>query len=301
MKDSKEKTEKKNINTRKEKTPVKKTVINYLLLTFAALLLGFANHVFKIPNNFAFGGVTGISIILAKFLPVSVSTITLVLNVTLLVVGWIVINKSFAFKTVYVSLLFSGSLSLMENFFPLDGPVTDEPMLEFIFAVILPAFASAIFFNLECSSGGTDIVAMILNKYTSINIGRALLISDMAICVSGFFVYGVKTGLFCVAGLMMKSLVIDTVIESFNRCKCFTVICEKPEPICEFIHNSLNRSATLLDATGAYTGAGKTEILTVLKPRQAIKLRSFIKSTEPGAFLIITNSSEIIGKGFTRF
>ena len=279
----------------------KKAVLNYLLLTGAAVLLAFANHVFKIPNNFAFGGVTGISIILAKFVPVSVSTITLILNVTLLIVGWIVINKSFAFKTVYVSLLFSGSLSVMQNFFPITEPVTDEPMLEFIFAVLLPAFASAVFFNLDCSSGGTDIVAMILKKFTSINIGRALFISDLAICVSGFFVYGVKTGLFCVAGLMMKSMVIDTVIESFNRCKCFRVICENPEPICEFIRSTLNRGATLSSARGAYSGNAKTEVLTVLKPRQAMKLRNFIKATDPTAFLIITNSSEIIGKGFTRF
>ena len=286
---------------KQKNSTAKKTLANYLLLTFAALLLGFANHVFKIPNNFAFGGVTGISIILAKFLPVSVPTITLILNVTLLFIGWIVINKSFAFKTVYVSLLFSAFLSLLERFFPINAPITDEPMLEFIFAVALPAFASAVFFNLECSSGGTDIAAMILNKYTSINIGRALLISDMAICVSGLFVYGVKTGLFCVAGLMMKSLVIDNVIESFNRCKCFTVICERPEPICSFIREKLDRSATLISATGSYSGSPKTEVLTVLKPRQAIKLRGFIKSTEPSAFMIITNSSEIIGKGFTRF
>ena len=140
--------------------------------------------------------------------------------------------------------------------------------------------------------------AMILKKYSTLNIGMALFLVDFGITVAASLVFDIETGLFSFCGLMAKSLVIDGVIENINLCKYFTIVCENPEPICTFIQNELKRGATIYHAEGAYAHKEKTIILTVMKRSQAVQLRNFIHKTEPGAFIAITNSSEIIGKGF---
>ena len=277
---------------------VAKTLIEYTILTAATLILVVGVYVFKFPNHFSFGGVTGISVILTKFGPFSPSTYNFIINMLLLLLGFLFLGRSFAVKTVYVSVLNSVALSLAERWFPMSGPLTSEPMLELIFAIVLPAVSAAILFNVGASSGGTDIVAMIVKKYTSFNIGTALFLVDLSITIVACFVYDIQTGLFSFCGLMAKSLVIDGVIENINLCKYFTIVCENPEPICEFITKELNRSATIYKAEGAYTHTQKTIILTVMKRSQAVQLRNFVHRHDTHAFIAITNSSEIIGKGF---
>lgn len=176
--------------------------------------------------------------------------------------------------------------------------MTDQTMLELCFAIALPALGSAILFNIGSSSGGTDIIAMIIKKYSSFDIGRALLVSDILITVAGCFVFDIKTGLYSFLGLAVRSFMIDNFIESFNLSKYFNVVCDDPQPICDFIVNELNRSATVVDAQGAFTGNEKYIIFTALNRPQAIKLRNYIKENQPTAFILISNTSEIIGKGF---
>ncbi|MBQ9123220.1 MAG: YitT family protein [Lachnospiraceae bacterium] len=279
----------------------KKEIVEYLILTLATAVLVVGVYFFKFPNAFSFGGVTGMAIVLAKFLPATPSTITFVINMLLLVLGFLFLGKSFGIKTVYVSVLMSVGLSAMEWIYPMSGPLTSQPVLELIFAIFLPSASAAIMFNLGASGGGTDIVAMILKKYTSWNIGTALIFVDLAIVISACFVFDIQTGLFSLCGLLAKSLVIDDVIENINLCKCFTIISENPEPITKYINDHLKRSATIYKAEGAYTHKEKTVIITVLKRSQAVQLRNFIRVTEPTAFITITKSSEIIGKGFRGF
>lgn len=277
---------------------IKRTIEEYAVLTLATLIMVFGIYVFKFPNNFSFGGVTGIAIVLSKFLPGTPGNITLMINIVLLLLGFILLGKGFGIKTAYVSILMSVGLSLAEVWFPMEKPLTTEPVLELIYAIVLPAFSSAIFFNMNASSGGTDIVAMILKKYTKLNIGSALFFSDMLIVILSCFVFDMQTGLFSLSGLLAKSLVVDNVIESINLCKYFTIICEDPDPICDFIMNTLHRSATVYDAEGTYEHRKKKVIITIMKRSQAVELRNFIRRTQPSAFIAITNSSEIIGKGF---
>lgn len=280
---------------------LKEILREYAILTIATLILVVGVYVFKFPNNFSFGGVTGIAVVLGKLGGLTPSSYTFIINMALLVLGFIFLGKGFGVKTVYVSVLTSVGLSVAELLFPMSGPLTSEPVLELIFGIGLPAFSSAILFNVGASSGGTDIVAMILKKYTSFNIGTALLLVDVAIAVSSFIVFDATTGLFSITGLLAKSLVIDGVIENINLCKYFTIICEHPEPIKNFIINELHRGATIYKAEGAYTQTEKTVILTAMKRSQAVQLRNFVRQTEPTAFITITNSSEIIGKGFRGF
>ena len=275
--------------------------MDYIWLTVGTIILDIGVYVFKFPNNFTFGGVTGIAMILARIGSLSPATYNLIINVGLLVLGFIFLGKSFGVKTVYVSMLNSLLLELMEHVFPMSGPLTNQPMLELIFAIILPSVGAAIFFNRGASGGGTDIVAMIVRKYTNFNIGTALFFVDLSITICACFVFDITTGLFAFTGLMAKSLVIDQVIENINLCKYFTIICDDPEPICKYITKTLKKSATVLKAEGAYAHTEKTVVLSVMKRSQAVMLRNYIRHNHPNSFIMITNSSEIIGKGFRGF
>ena len=277
---------------------MKSKLKNFSLLTISTLIMAVGIYFFKFANNFTFGGITGIAVLVAKFLPISSSDFSFVVNILLLIIGWIVLGKSFAEKTAYSTILLSVSLSLLERIYPMSHPLTNEPLLELIFAILLPALGSAILFNIGASSGGTDVIAMILKKYTSVDIGKGLMISDLIFTLAGFLVFNVKTGLYSLLGLIMRSALIDNFIESFNRSKYFHVVTSNATCICDFIQNDLQRGATIVNATGAFTGDDKYIILTVLSPSQAVKLRNFIKEHDPKAFLLISNTSEIIGKGF---
>lgn len=172
---------------------------NFSLLTISTLIMAVGIYFFKFTNNFTFGGITGIAVLVAKFLPISASDFSFVVNILLLIIGWIVLGKSFAEKTAYSTILLSVSLSLLERIYPMSHPLTNEPLLELIFAILLPALGSAILFNIGASSGGTDVIAMILKKYTSVDIGKGLMISDLIFTLAGFLVFNVKTGLYIIS------------------------------------------------------------------------------------------------------
>ena len=279
----------------------RESLVNFGLLTLSSLLIVLGTWLFKYPNNFTFGGITGLSIVLSKALGVSASSLNLIMNIILIVIGIIVLGRDFAGKTIYVCVLSTVGISIMDKLFPILEPLTNEPMLEFIFAVGVPGVASAILFNMDASSGGTDIAAMIVQKYSTLEIGSAIFVVDLIIAVSAFFVFDFQTGLFSITGLLAKTLVIDSAIENFNLCKYFTIVTTNPAPICEDIQQSLHRSATIYKAEGAYSHKEKSVILAVMKRSQAVRLRRHVKTVDPSAFIMITNSSEIIGKGFRGF
>ena len=271
---------------------------HFLLLTVSTLIMAIGTYFFKFTNNFTFGGITGLAVLIAKTGFMTAGDFNFVASMTLLVIGMIVLGKKFAAKTAYCSILLSVTLSFLERVCPMKAPLTDQPMLELCFAIALPALGSAILFNIGSSSGGTDIIAMILKKFTSVDIGRALVCSDVAITVAGFFIFDIKTGLYSCFGLIIRSFLVDSFIESLNLSKYFNVVCSNPEPICDYIVHSLGRGATICEAHGAFTGEQRYIIFTALNRQQAIKLRNFIKANDPSSFILISNTSEIIGKGF---
>lgn len=277
---------------------MKEKLKHFAALTFSTVVMAVGIYFFKFTNNFTFGGITGLAVLVAKTGFMSASDFTFVTNMVLLIIGFIILGKKFAAKTAYCSILLSVILSALERISPMTNPLTDQPMLELCFAIALPALGSAILFNIGASSGGTDIIAMILKKYSSFDIGKALLVTDVIITIAGCFVFDIETGLYSFLGLAIRSFMIDTFIESFNLSKYFNVVCDHPEPICEFITHELNRSATVCEAQGAFSGNDKYIIFTALNRPQAVRLRNFIKENEPTAFILISNTSEIIGKGF---
>ena len=282
-----------------QKMDIRKTAKEWLLLLLGTALTAAGVYFFKFPNNFSTGGVSGISVILGHYFPnATPGDFVMGINMALLLVGFLVFGKGFGVKTAVVSTLMSGMIWVLERVLPMDHPMTSQPLMELIFAVSLPAVGSAILFNLDASTGGTDIVAMVLRKFTSLNIGNALMISDSIITVMACVAFGMETGLFSILGLLMKSLLVDMVLENINTHKYFHIITTHPREIEEYITRTLKRGATELHGEGAYTHEGRSILLTVMNRRQGILLRRYVRSVDPHAFVLIMNTGDIIGKGF---
>lgn len=284
-----------------EKAQIDKIAKEYGLLTPATIGTILENYMFKFPNHFTFGGVTGIAVLLSGVFDGSPSTYSFIINIILFVLGFLILGKGFGIKSIYVTLLFSVGLEAAQYIYPVTEPITTQPVLDWIFAFVLTAVSSALIFNLGASSGGTDIIALILKKYTKIKIGKALMIVDLVVVVSAFFIYGSTVGCFSLAGYLAKAFFVDNIIEGLNSYKYFTIVSEDADAICGFIQDALNRSATIYTAEGSYTHRKKTVIMTVVNRSQAVKLRNFVRAVEPDSFMMITNSSEIIGNGFRGF
>lgn len=268
-----------------------------LNLGLVATAVGIA--LFKTPNHFAFGGTSGLSIVLSTLFPQwNVGFFMWIVNAALVLLGFLFLGVRSMGWTIYSSFALSFYVSVCEHIWPLAAPLTNDVFLELCYAVILPAVGSAIVFNIGASTGGTDIVAMILHKYTSLEIGRALLISDLAIVLAGAALYGPATGLYCILGMILKTTVVDGAIESINLRKVCTVVTSNPGPTRDFIVRELHRSATEERAKGTYSHEEKWVLMTVLTRSQAQHLRRFVRLNDPHAFITIVNSSEIIGKGF---
>ena len=282
--------------------PVSRELVQeFILMTLGTALVSLGVYFFKFPNNFSMGGVSGLAVLLGKLLPqLSPSTFNTIINLLFLLLGFLLLDKNFGFRTVYCSILYAALVQLFELLWPLTAPLTAQLMLELLFAVILPAIGSAILFNVGASSGGTDIAAMILKKYSGMDVGRALLISDVAIAAAALVVFNVQAGLCSLLGLALKSVLVDSAIESFNRRKAFFIITSHPEAVCDYVTHTLERGATLWQAQGAYTHETHHVVLTVLSRGQAVMLRRQLKAVDPQAFLIVASSSEIFGKGFLR-
>ena len=260
----------------------------FLLLNLGLIIYAVALNFYCAPNHFVFGGTTGLSIVLATCFPaLSVSTFMWITNAVLDVLGCVFLGIKTMGWTLYSSFMLSFYSSMCEKMFPVSQPLTDDTLLELCFAVALPAIASGIVFNIGASTGGTEIVAMILHKYIKVEIGRALLLSDIGTVLFAAYLYGPQTGMYCVLGLIGRSTIVDTAIESLNLRKVCTVITSRPEPIRHFVTETLGRTATQQNATGVYTGEPRTMIMVALTRRQAGLLRDFLRREDPEVPLIV--------------
>ena len=268
-------------------------------LNLGLILTAFAIVAFKTPNHFAFGGTSGVSVILSTLFPtLPVGVFMWIINAVLVVLGFIFLERKAILWSVFASFALSAYVSLFELFIPTSVSMTGDMWLDLCFAVILPALGSAIVFDIGASTGGTDILAMILKRRTTLEIGRALLLVDIGIVTIAAFLYGPRVGLYCVLGLFAKTLVVDKAIESIHLRKVCTVICSEPLKVEEFIVKHLNRTATISRGYGAFSGKCVTVIMSVLSRREAVQLRRYAREVDPGAFITIVDSSEIVGKGF---
>ena len=261
-------------------------------LNLGTLLMAVGVYFFKFPNHFTTGGVSGISIVVAHFIPtVTTATLNLILNILLLGVGVIFLGRGFGLRTAYSAVVSSVLTYVFERAVPMTAPMTSQPVLELMFAVGLPAFGSAILFHVNASSGGTDIIAMLVKKYSHMHIGLALGIADLVVALAACFTFGMET-------VFLKSYMVDAVMDNLRTYKVFQIVTDNPDPICNFIMKDLHHSATLIDGVGSFTHENRKIIMTVINRHQAIRLQLFVRATDPHSFITITSSSEIVGKGF---
>ncbi|NJD03184.1 MAG: YitT family protein [Ruminiclostridium sp.] len=276
-----------------------KAVKEFLLINSGLFLVALGIFLFKAPNNFVTGGVSGLAIITGHFVQgISIGPIMLVINIFLLFAGFIFIGPTFGWKTVYSSFALSGMVWVLEKLVAIHGSLTGDLFLELIYSIIMPAVGTAVVFNHDASTGGTDIIAKIINKYTHFHIGKTLLMADAVIVGMSIFVFGIKIGMYSILGLALKGFLIDTVIEGINIRKQMTIITTHTAEIKEYIIKELKRGATITRAVGAFTNEDRYVITTVVSRGQAIKLRRYVREIDNMAFITINNTSEIIGKGF---
>ncbi len=281
---------------------LKKLFLRHVGIIFLSCSLYF----FLVPNHFVTGGVTGLSTILNALVPqISTATFLMGLNLVMLSLGFIFLGRSTGIWTVYCSLAYSGLMMLFENLdlisylAPESKTLTTEPFLELCVGIVLYAIGSALIFYTGASSGGMDIVALIIQKYAKLDVGKAVLYVNMFIAVGSIFVFrNVLTAILSLLGLFANAFIIDIVIDNLDSCKYFIVITDKPELVSEYIMNTLHHGVTITDAIGAYTQTQKGMIHTVCRRYEAIRLRQAIKKIDENAFIVVTTSSEIIGKGF---
>ena len=273
-----------------------------LLLTVGATLVSVGVYFFEFLNHFTTGGVSGLSIILTKLIPtVSAATFMLIINTALLLLAFLVIGKSFGVKTVCCAALISVETFLLETLVARDAPLTQQPMLETLLMVLLPTVGCAILFYHGASSGGTDILAMIIKKFSPLNISKALFAADFIIVMLLLFCYGFEIWLFSVLAFLARILLMDTLLKSVNTSKYCTVISppQYEKKITDYILNKLGKSATVnRDFVGAYRGERRTVMLTALRPRQATELKAFAKGLDEEIFIITSSTHEIVGEGF---
>ena len=278
------------------------TIKNFIMVNFGILLVAIGVHAFKNPNKFALGGVSGLSIILSYFLAQwPIGWLMLGLNIILILLALVLLGRDVALKSAYGSFLLSGLVILFEWIVPIPHPLTDQRFLELLYGVFLPGIGSGIVFTYGATTGGTDIVAKILTKYFKTKVSISLLIIDFSIAAASGFLFGAETCLMSVLGVCVKIFVLDLLMESLQVYKIVVVVSEKSEQIKDFICHVLQRGATVHKATGAFTVEEREVITSVLSRRQARQLQAFIKSIDDMAFLTISNSSRIIGKGFGGF
>lgn len=276
-----------------------KILKRYGMITLSIFIMAVGVYFFKFPNNFCFGGVTGAAAVIARVTPVSAGTFTMFVNLALLVIGWLAVDRTFALRTAYASTLLSLLLVLFEQVYPMDMALSGEPILELLFAIVLPAISTALLFYIGASSGGTDILAIMLKKYAHMrDTGLALFLCDLVMIIAACFVFDIETALYSFVGLTVKSLVVDKLIQNMTLCKSITIICSDAEPICRFIMDELKKGATIIEGQGAYSHSRKYIVLTTLTRRQADQLRGFIHKQQLEAFVSVASTNEVFGKGF---
>jgi uncharacterized membrane-anchored protein YitT (DUF2179 family) len=277
-----------------------KTVKSYLLITLGTVLMAIGVYFFEFTNNFSTGGTAGLAMVISEITGfLTPAQLSSMFNVCLLIIGLIVLGKAFTLKTIYCTLLFSLLLNIFEQLFPMAAPFTTQKVVELFIDMLLVSFGAALIFNEDGSSGGTDVVAMIMKKYTRINVGKALLIVDSVVILLCFSAYGTEIGILSLFAIAIRALVVDGAIDNFNSSKFLMIITDKEFEILNYIMHDLERGASVINnCVGAYTNNEKKVILSVVDKREAIKLKKKIKEIDPIAFVIVGTSNDIVGDGF---
>lgn len=263
------------------------------ILTVAVAIIAAAVYFFLVPSHASVSSISGLGIVLSNFVPLPLSAITMILNVVLLLIGFVTCGKEFGIKTVYTSIMLPLFLGLFEVVFPEAGSMTDSQELDVLCYILVVSVGLSILFNRNASSGGLDIVAKIMNKYLHIELGRAMSLSGMCVALSAALVYDKKTVVLSVLGTYFNGIILDHFIFDQNRKRRVCIITGKEEELRQFIIQDLRSGATVYEAIGAYNLEKHNEIITIVDKSEYQKLMKFINEIDPKAFITVYNVSSM--------
>ena len=268
-------------------------VLDWAVITFATAIVAASVFFFMMPANLSISSITGLAIVLKTFIPLSVPTITLILNLFLLALGFALIGRSFGIKTVYCAILLPTMIGILERLFPQGGNLTTDPLLDMVCHCFFVSVGLAILFNRNASSGGLDIVAKLMNKYLRMELGNAMSVAGMCVACSSLLVYDIKTGLLSILGTYLNGVILDRFLFGSTLKKRVCIVSSKFEEIRKFIVEDLHSGATLYQTLGAYNLTPRTEIITIVDKNEYLRLMSFLTKTDPDAFITVYSVSEM--------
>lgn len=272
----------------------------FLIITIGLIILACGLYYFLIPSNLAVGGATGLALVISTLIPsLNYSVILVIINLILFITAFIVLGKEFSGYTLYASLMLSGIFAILEMITPMAEPFTDDLFINLIFGILIAGVGIGIIFNQNASTGGTDILAKIINKFSHIDMGKSLMIPDFLITLAAGFVFGPRLGMYSLLGVIINSIVIDKIIAGFNVKINMIIISEEFDAINDYINKDLDRGTTIYHATGGYSKKDKRIINTVVERSEYIKIRDFIRAIDKRAFVTISHITEVEGEGFT--
>ena len=271
-----------------------KYIKEYFMITFGAVIAAAAIYFFMLPSHVAIGSGSALAMVLANFIPLPVSVISLSLNVIFLIMGFILIGPEFGVKTVYTTILVPVSLGVFEIFFPNFQSLTEDPLIDMVCYLLIVGIAMAILFSYNASSGGLDIVAKIMNKYLRMELGTAISVSGLAVALTTVFAYETKIVVLSLLGTYMSGIVVDKFIFGLNIKRRVCILSqEHTQEIVDYLLHELHSGASLYDVIGAYDGVVRREILTIVDKNEYRKLMDFVKKTDPKAFVTVYSVNEL--------
>lgn len=265
-------------------------------ITLAMLIIASAVYFFMMPSGIVVGSVSGLAMVLSELLHVQMSVITFILNVVLLIVGFIFIGKEFGAKTVYTSLLLPIFLGIFEQLVPVHDSLTKNSVYDLVAYILIVALGQAMLFNLNASSGGLDVVAKVINKFTRVDIGKAVTIGGLVTAATSIFVYDIGTLIVSVLGTYANGIAVDYFIGGFNKKKRICIISDDYKKIQEYIMKEIKRGVTLYTARGGYDGKERTELVTILAPNEYKELLAYLNKSNFHVFMTVYSVNEVIGK-----
>lgn len=277
-----------------------KRLKEYFLSTVGVIIVVFGLEYFLFPNGIAAGGASGLALAINAILPISPSAFVFVFNLILFGLSFWLIGGAFGAKSIYATIITSGAMWFCEEVLN-PKAITDNLFLACVFGSAVVAFGTTIVFNQEASTGGTSIIAKLINKFFHIPIGQGLLIADCSITIIAIYSFGIEKGLFGLLSAILTGNLIDRFIAGINPVKQVFIVTNKSDLIVDFINKGIDRGCTIIDGTGGYTKEKTKVIYTVLTSKQFITLKQFIKENNPEAFLTVNESTEALGKGFAEY
>lgn len=263
------------------------------ILTVAVAIIAAAVYFFLVPSRASVSSISGLGMVLSNFVPLSLSAITMILNVILLIIGFFTCGKEFGAKTVYTSILLPVFIGLFENLFPDTGSITNSQELDALCYILVVSVGLSILFNRNASSGGLDIVAKIMNKYLHMELGKAMSLSGMCVALSSALVYDKKTVVLSILGTYFNGMVLDHFIFDHNIKRRVCIITKKEKELREFIIHDLHSGATIYESVGAYNMEKRNEIITIVDKGEYQKLMNYMNHHDPQAFITVYHVSDM--------